>query len=150
MLLVIDVICSCFRIICLRHHNFLSERDLILNSHFFHIWDIKIVICGSGPQSASFSPESQFSGRGAAEVSKQARTIGTFWQRCTLHFLSDRTNYKAKDIIGKIRNVFCMYLFQIDKFINTYYNFFIVFDICLPTKIEMYLLFAIQICRFRC
>jgi hypothetical protein len=25
------------------------------------------------------------------------------------HFLSDRTNYKAEDIIGKITNLFCIY-----------------------------------------
>jgi hypothetical protein len=36
----------------------------------------------------------------------------------TLHFLGDRTNYKAKDIIGKITNLFCIYLFQIDTFLN--------------------------------
>jgi hypothetical protein len=35
--------------------------------------------------------ESEISGRGAAEAQKQAR--------CTLHFLGDRMNYKAKDII---------------------------------------------------
>jgi hypothetical protein len=39
--------------------------------------------------------------RGAAEASNQARTKGTFWQRCTLNFLGDRTNYKAKDITRK-------------------------------------------------
>jgi hypothetical protein len=31
----------------------------------------------------------------------------------------ENSNYKAKDI-GKITNLFCTYLFQIDKFINTY------------------------------
>jgi hypothetical protein len=30
-----------------------------------------------------------------------------------LHFLGDRMNYKTKDIIGKITNLFCIYLFQI-------------------------------------
>jgi hypothetical protein len=39
---------------------------------------------------------------------------------CILHFLGDRTNHKAKDIIGKITNLFSIYLFQIDEFINTY------------------------------
>jgi hypothetical protein len=38
----------------------------------------------------------------------------------TLNFLGDRTNYKAKDIIGIITNLCCIYLFQIYKFINTY------------------------------
>jgi hypothetical protein len=41
----------------------------------------------------------------------------------TLNFLGDRTNYKVKDIINiviKIINLFCIYVFQIDKFINTY------------------------------
>jgi hypothetical protein len=51
-----------------------------------------------------------------------------------------RPNYKAKDIIGKITNLFCIYLFQINKFINTYVLgiFFIVFVISLPTKLEIY------------
>jgi hypothetical protein len=70
-------------------------------------------------KSASFSSESEFSGRGAAEASKQARTKAIFWQRCTLIFLDDRMNYKAKDIIGKITNLFCFYLY-VDTFINTY------------------------------
>jgi hypothetical protein len=38
-------------------------------------------------------------------------------------FLGDRTNNKTKDIIGTMTNLFCIffiYLFQIDKFINTY------------------------------
>jgi hypothetical protein len=37
-----------------------------------------------------------------------------------LHFLGDRTNYKAKEIIGKITNLLYIYLFQIDTIINTY------------------------------
>jgi hypothetical protein len=61
-----------------------------------------IVICISRAKSASFRFESEFSGRGAAEASKQARTKGTFWQRCTLHFIGNPTNYKSKDIIGNI------------------------------------------------
>jgi hypothetical protein len=61
-----------------------------------------IVICVSRPQSASFSSESEFSSRGAAEARKQSRAKDTFWDRFTLNFLGDRTNYKAKDIIGKI------------------------------------------------
>jgi hypothetical protein len=64
-----------------------------------------IVIC------ASFSSEAQ-------PRLEQARTKGTFWQRCTSNFLGDRTNYKAKDIIGKITNLFCIYIFQIDKLIH--------------------------------
>jgi hypothetical protein len=55
-----------------------------------------------------------------AEVWKQAKIKAAFWQRCTLHFLGDRTNYKAKDIIVNITNLFCIYLFQRDKFIKTY------------------------------
>jgi hypothetical protein len=35
-----------------------------------------------------------------------------------IKFLGDRTNHKAKDIIGKITNLFCTYLCQIDKFIR--------------------------------
>jgi hypothetical protein len=63
----------------------------------------KIIICVSRPKSAYFSSESGFSGRGAAEA-EQGKTKGTFWQRRILHFLSDCTNYKAKDIICKICN----------------------------------------------
>jgi hypothetical protein len=35
--------------------------------------------------------------------------------------------YKEKDIIGKITNLLCIYLFQINKFINRYilYNIFL-------------------------
>jgi hypothetical protein len=36
---------------------------------------------------------------------KQARTKDTFWQRCTLIFLGDRTNYKA-DILEKLQIYF--------------------------------------------
>jgi hypothetical protein len=32
--------------------------------------------------------------------------------RGALNLAVDRTNYKAKDIIGKIANLFCIYLFQ--------------------------------------
>jgi hypothetical protein len=51
-------------------------------------------------------------------------------------------NYKAKDIIGKITNLFCIYLFQIDTFINSFIFtiFLIVFVISLPTKLEIYYL----------
>jgi hypothetical protein len=73
-------------------------------------------MCVSRTQSEFFSFESEFFGRGL----KQARTKGTFWQRCTLNFFGDRTNYKAKDIIEKITNLFCIYLFPINTFINTY------------------------------
>jgi hypothetical protein len=38
----------------------------------------------------------------------------------TLNFLGNLMNYKAKDIIGKITNLFSIYLFQMDTFINTY------------------------------
>jgi hypothetical protein len=55
-----------------------------------------------------------------------------------LNFLGDRTNYKAKDIIGKITNLFCIYFFQIDKLIIN--NFFIVFVMSLPAKLEIYYL----------
>jgi hypothetical protein len=41
----------------------------------------EIVICVSTPKSASFSSESGFSSRGAAEASKQARTKSAFWRR---------------------------------------------------------------------
>jgi hypothetical protein len=59
---------------------------------------------------------------------------------CTLHFLGDRTNYKAKEIIGKITNLSCMmYLFQMDTFINTYIlTFFYCICYQLPTKLEIY------------
>jgi hypothetical protein len=51
-----------------------------------------------------------------------------------IKFLGDLTNYKAKDITGKIANLFCI-CFQIDKFINTI--FYIIF-ISLPTKRDIY------------
>jgi hypothetical protein len=77
-----------------------------------------IVICVSRLKSASFSSDSGFSRRGAAETWKQGRTKGTFGPTCTLNILGDRTNYKAKDIIEKITNLFCIY----EKFTicNTY------------------------------
>jgi hypothetical protein len=56
---------------------------------------------------------SEFSDRGAAEARTQTRTKVTFWQRRTLNFLGDRTNYKAKGIIEKITNLFCIYYFEI-------------------------------------
>jgi hypothetical protein len=62
-------------------------------------------------KSASFPSESEFSGL------KTDEDKGSF---CRLNFLGDRTNYKAKGIIGKITNLFCIYRFQIDKCINTY------------------------------
>jgi hypothetical protein len=37
-----------------------------------------------------------------------------------LKFLGNLMNYKAKDIIGKITNLFSIYFFQMDTFINTY------------------------------
>jgi hypothetical protein len=61
------------------------------------VWRMIIVICVSRQKSVSFSSESGFCSRGPTEALKQARTKGTFWQRCTLNFLGDRTNYKAKD-----------------------------------------------------
>jgi hypothetical protein len=62
-----------------------------------------IVICVSRPKNASFFDDKRH-----------------FWQRSTLNFLAGRTNYKAKEIMGKITNLFCIYVFQIDKIINTY------------------------------
>jgi hypothetical protein len=47
-----------------------------------------------------------------------------------------KMNYKAKNIIGKIRNLFC---------INTV---FIVFFISLPTKREIH--YYYRFCQFRC
>jgi hypothetical protein len=70
---------------------------------------LQTVTCVSRPKSTSFSSEFGFSGRGAAEASKQAKT-----------------------------NLFCIYFYQTDKFINTY--FFTVFVISLPTKREIYYL----------
>jgi hypothetical protein len=68
----------------------------------------------SRPKTAPFSSEFEFAGRGAAEACKQTRAKGT------LHFLGDRTNHKARDIIEKITK-FILYLpFQIGKFINPY------------------------------
>jgi hypothetical protein len=57
-----------------------------------------------------------------------------------LNFLGDCTNYKAKEIIGKITNLFCIYVFQIDTFINRYMLrvFSRVFFISLSTKRQIY------------
>jgi hypothetical protein len=50
----------------------------------------------------------------------QPRLANRRGQIGTLHFLGDRTNHKARDIIEKITK-FILYLpFQIGKFINTY------------------------------
>jgi hypothetical protein len=53
-------------------------------------------------KSASFSAEAQFSGRGAAEARHQTRP------KDALNFLCNYSNYKAKDIIGKITNLFLL------------------------------------------
>jgi hypothetical protein len=83
----------------------------VLSNSFNRKWKFPnfyfLVICVSRPKSASFSPELEF----VAEAQPRLKTgedKGTFWQR--LNFLGHRTNCEAKDI----------YLFQIDKFINTY------------------------------
>jgi hypothetical protein len=59
-----------------------------------------------------------------ALVSERALDVGSvaFKAMSTKNFLGDRTNYKAKDIMGKITNLFCIHLFQIDVYlpINTY------------------------------
>jgi hypothetical protein len=72
-----------------------------------------------------------------AEAQKQARTKRHI---LALHFLGIST--KQKNIIAKITNLFCIYFFQIDKFINKYILtiFFIVFFISLPIKWEIYYL----------
>jgi Na+/melibiose symporter-like transporter len=81
------------------------------------------VIWVSRPKSPSFSSESEFSGEAQPrETGEEKRHKGT--------------NYKAKDIIGKITNLFCIYLFKIVTFIYIHINnSFIVFFISLPTKL---------------
>jgi hypothetical protein len=49
-----------------------------------------------------FRPSLSFLAEAQPRLEKQARTKGTFWQSCTLNFLGDHMNYKAKDIIGNI------------------------------------------------
>jgi hypothetical protein len=101
-----------------------------------------VVICVSRPKSecASFLAEAQ----PRLETGEDKRH---FWQRCTLNFLGDRTNYKAKDITEKITNLFCIYLFQIHKFINTYIlTFCFIVSICYQVANKTRnLLFAIQL-----
>jgi hypothetical protein len=86
-----------------------------------------------------FSSESDFFGREAAEA--QPRLENRRGQR---HFLAEvhikffrrlheLQNKRHTYVIGKITNLFCVYLFQIDKFININ-SFFVVFFISLPTK----------------
>jgi hypothetical protein len=48
----------------------------VVGGNYFKI--VLIVVCVSRPKSASFSSESEFSGRGAAEARQQARTKGIF------------------------------------------------------------------------
>jgi hypothetical protein len=61
------------------------------------------------PKNASFSSEFEFCGRGATEASKQAKTNGVFGRAANI--LGDRTNYKAKNIIGKNTYKFVLYIF---------------------------------------
>jgi hypothetical protein len=58
----------------------------------------------------------------------------------TLQFLGDRTNYKAKEIVGKITNLFCIYLFQIDN--NFFYSTYLFYQLANKTR---NLLFAMQL-----
>jgi hypothetical protein len=70
-----------------------------------HLTHQNSYICVLRPKSASFFARVEVSGRGAAEAWKQA-TKGTLWQRCTLNFLGDRTNHKAKDgYVGFVSNL---------------------------------------------
>jgi hypothetical protein len=43
-----------------------------------------------------------------------------FFAEVHIKFFGVRTNYKAKDIIGKITNLFYIHIFQIDKYIYSY------------------------------
>jgi hypothetical protein len=71
------------------------------------------------PKSASISFESQFSGRGATEAQNR-RGQRHFLAEVHIKVFRRPHELQNKDIIGKITNLFCIYLFQIDKFIDTH------------------------------
>jgi hypothetical protein len=57
---------------------------------------VLIVVCVSRPKSASFSSESEFFGRGAAEARQQARTKGIF--RGSHELQSKRHHWKITNL----------------------------------------------------
>jgi hypothetical protein len=63
-----------------------------------------IIICVSRLKRASFSSDSEFSGRGAAEAFENGRGEKALF--------GGRMNYEAKNILGKIINLFCIYFFK--------------------------------------
>jgi hypothetical protein len=82
------------------------------NSVVHKLWrEIGICILG---QKVSFLAEAQ------PRLENRREQKALFGRGAHYIFLGGRTNYKAKDIIGKITNVFCIYFFHIDTFVNTY------------------------------
>jgi hypothetical protein len=90
--------------------------------------------------SASFLSESGFSSRGVAETWKQAH----FLSEVHIKFFWRPHETKKKNTIGKITNLFCIYFFQIDRYIYecilTIFYKYVMFFISLPTKREKYYL----------
>jgi hypothetical protein len=71
----------------------------------------QIVICPSSPKSASFSSELSFLAEAQPRLNRRGQNT-ILLQRCTLNFLGDPTNCKAKDIIGRIANFFVPIFFK--------------------------------------
>jgi hypothetical protein len=70
-----------------------------------------------------FRPSVSFLAEAQPRLKNRRRQKAFFWQKCTLNFLGDCTNYKAKDIIAEITNLFCIFFFQIDCGIIVAYNY---------------------------
>jgi hypothetical protein len=83
---------------------------------------LKIVICVSKPKSAFFSSSLSFLAEAQPRL-KTGEDTRHFLAEVHINFFMRCTNYKAKDVIGKITNLFCIYLFQKLIHIN---NFFVV------------------------
>jgi hypothetical protein len=78
---------------------------------FFELLNRKLYIYVSRPKSASFSSESEFSGRGAAEKTGSAHKI----------FLATARTKKQKTSLEKLHIYFVSTFFKyVDTFINTY------------------------------
>jgi hypothetical protein len=61
---------------------------------------------------------------------KTGENKGHFLTKVHIKFFRRPHNYKARNIIGRITNLFCIYLFQIDTFINIYILTIFFFSIC--------------------
>jgi hypothetical protein len=53
---------------------------------------------------------------------ENSRGQKTLFAEVHIKFLSDRTNYNAKDIVGKMTNLFCILILFSNMYINTFIN----------------------------